>query len=179
MLPKRHPGQCLRFAGGQKGWLSSGRIDSTASRPTLPRLPRRPSVHRPDPTGPKCVRVLDSTSFFLFVLPGNRPGRLSSVPWISKTRGSALGAPLCSACFRCLGFRRREVLPWAPRSAPPPSHAQPFPPRPASLVGCPGFGFDKFHNKAFFVNKQKIYPSIYIYIYIYEYTYIYIYDYII
>ena len=44
MPPKRRPGHCLRFAGGQDGGLSLGRIDPTASRPTQPRpgpLPRR------------------------------------------------------------------------------------------------------------------------------------------
>ena len=61
VLPKRHPGQCLRFAGKKKdGCLLAG---PTRRRPVLP-CPVRPrchSVRRPDPTGPKCVRFLDST----------------------------------------------------------------------------------------------------------------------
>ena len=50
MLPKKRAGQFSRFAGGQEGGLFPGRIDPTASRPTLPRpapLPRR-APPRPD-----------------------------------------------------------------------------------------------------------------------------------
>ena len=50
VIPKRRPGQCLRFAGGQEGGLSPGRIDSTAFRPTQPRpsSPPRRAPPRPD-----------------------------------------------------------------------------------------------------------------------------------
>ena len=52
VLPKRHPGQCLRFAGGQETGLSPGRIGPTASSPTQPRPPSPPrrAPPRPDPT---------------------------------------------------------------------------------------------------------------------------------
>ena len=50
MLPKRRPGHCSRFAGGQEGGLSPGWIDPTASRPTQPRSapPPRPAPRRLD-----------------------------------------------------------------------------------------------------------------------------------
>ena len=46
--------------GKREGCLRAG---STQRRPVLPSPapPRRPAVRRPDPTGPWCVRVLDST----------------------------------------------------------------------------------------------------------------------
>ena len=46
--------------GKREGCLLAG---STRRRPVLPSPapPRRPAVRRPDPTGPWCVRVLDST----------------------------------------------------------------------------------------------------------------------
>ena len=49
--------------GKREGCLRAG---STQRRPVLPSPapPRRPAVRRPDPTGPWCVRVLDSTKFF-------------------------------------------------------------------------------------------------------------------
>ena len=52
MLPKRRPGQCLRFAGGQEGGLFPGRIDPTASRPTQPRPPSPPRRAPPRPDRP-------------------------------------------------------------------------------------------------------------------------------
>ena len=52
MLPKRHPGHCVRFAGGQEGGLSPGRIDPTASRPTQPRPPSPPRRAPPRPVWP-------------------------------------------------------------------------------------------------------------------------------
>ena len=47
--------------GKREGYLRAG---STQRRPVLPcpASPRCPAVRRPDPTGPWCVRVLDSTS---------------------------------------------------------------------------------------------------------------------
>ena len=50
VLPKRRSGQFSRFAGGQEGGLSLGRIDLTASRPTQPRpaSPPRRAPPRPD-----------------------------------------------------------------------------------------------------------------------------------
>ena len=59
--PKRRWGKCSRFAGGKRdGSPLSG---SPRLRPGLPRPapPRRPAVRSLDPTGPWCVRVLDST----------------------------------------------------------------------------------------------------------------------
>ena len=52
VLPKKRPGQCLRFAGGQEGGLSPGRIDPTASRPTQPRPPSPPRRAPPRPDRP-------------------------------------------------------------------------------------------------------------------------------
>ena len=51
--------------GKREGYLRAG---STQRRPVLPcpAPPRCPAVRRPDPTGPWCVRVLDSTSRVLF-----------------------------------------------------------------------------------------------------------------
>ena len=49
--------------GKREGCL---RAESTQRHPVLPSPapPRRPAVRRPDPTGPWCVRVLDSTMMF-------------------------------------------------------------------------------------------------------------------
>ena len=52
VLPKRRPGQCLRFARGQEGGLSPGRIDPTASRRTQPRTPSPPRRAPPRPDRP-------------------------------------------------------------------------------------------------------------------------------
>ena len=52
VLPKRRPARCLRFAGGQDGGLSPGRIDPTASRPTQPRPPSSPRRAPPRPDRP-------------------------------------------------------------------------------------------------------------------------------
>ena len=52
MLPKRRPGQCLRFAGGQEGGLSPGQIGPTAPRPTQPRPPSPPRRAPPRPDRP-------------------------------------------------------------------------------------------------------------------------------
>ena len=52
MLPKTRPRQCLRFAAGQERGLCPGRIDPTASRPTLPRPPSPPRRAPPRPDGP-------------------------------------------------------------------------------------------------------------------------------
>ena len=62
MLPKSRQGQCSRFAGGQEGGVVSwpDRPNSVPSYPNLA-LRRRSAVRRLDPTGPWCVRVLDST----------------------------------------------------------------------------------------------------------------------
>ena len=50
------------------------------------------------------------------------------------------------ACLRRPGCQRREFVPCPNRSAPPPFRPAPLrrpaPPRPATSMGCPGFGFD-------------------------------------
>ena len=72
---------------------------------------------------------------------------------IQYVRGSANTSRAVAFRSEC---RNREVMPWAHRSAPPPSLPAPprparprpapsrrSPPRFAPLLGCPGFGFDR------------------------------------
>ena len=70
VLSKRRSEQCSRFAGGQEGRIVSGpdRPNGVPSYPS-PTPPRRPAVRRPDPTGPWCVRVLNSTVQLHSALP--------------------------------------------------------------------------------------------------------------
>ena len=69
---------------------------STRRRPVLPCpvLPRRPSVRRPDPTGPKCVRFLDSTGWTLIWLLWYRSGWATFAlnhNWLKQSRLAATG----------------------------------------------------------------------------------------
>ena len=103
--------------------LCSASVSPAPPRPASPRLAQsRPAVPRSAPPCPCDVRVLDSASvcigFPLFVLPKNRPGRLSTVLWGSKNRGPALGTPLRPASV--------PPRPDAPRRPVP----HPAPPRP-------------------------------------------------
>ena len=86
LLPKRRPGQCLRFAGGQEGGLSPGRIDPTASRPTQPRLPSPPrrAPLRPDRHVVCLGFGFDRLVYIksrLFVLQKSYLKQICSMPW--------------------------------------------------------------------------------------------------
>ena len=133
MLSKSRPGQCLRFAGGQEGGLSSGRIDSTASRPTQPRSPSPPhrALSRPDRPvvcpgfgfdrfGLQRVRLVCDSGEMSRTQAFHPGGR-------KETRGRALGAPLRPAHF-------------PPRSAPL-RLARPRPASPCPARGVSGFWF--------------------------------------
>ena len=74
VLPKRRPGQCLRFAGGQERGLSPGRIDPTASRPTQPRPPSPPRRAPPRPDRPVVCPGFGFDRFFCFDPPVICPG---------------------------------------------------------------------------------------------------------
>ena len=67
VLPGRRPGQCLRFAGGQEGGLSPGRIDPTASRATQPRSPSPPRRAPPRPDRPVVCPGFGFDKFLIIV----------------------------------------------------------------------------------------------------------------
>ena len=104
VLPKKRPGQCLRFAGGQEGGLSPGRIDPPASRPTQPRFP---SPLRRAPSRP--VRPV--------VCPGLGFDRSTDEPVVNRLSNAGLflrrftwgfaysrfWGDIRATCFQCLG----------------------------------------------------------------------------
>ena len=109
VLPKSRPGQCLRFAGGQEGGLSPGRVVPTAFRPTKPRPFSPPPCAAP--TRParsvsgiwiRQVLFLHSVyiRFRLFVLLGGRSGDVFTMP--RGIRGTLVSWADCSVGVRIL-----------------------------------------------------------------------------
>ena len=93
VLPRRRSGQCSRFAGGQAGGVVSwpNRPNGVSSYPS-PAPPSRPAVRRPEPTGPWCVQVLDSTGSAANRIPGMRGNR--ETRFLSSQK--CVGSELCS-----------------------------------------------------------------------------------